>query len=198
MSLSRFPLALVLCGLLLLGGCSLAPPIAPHPALDQAERTETLTRRLTFVPNDAEADSRTLIAVLRLAPDELRVVLTTPYGQRLTTLVRDASGSRFEQGDAPRKDVLPFPPGWLATRLEWALWPRASLETAFADSAWTLDENRQRRLIAYHGERIARIAPPPAQRDMNSDSEILLEDFQGGYRLRITPLDASTENEASQ
>lgn len=198
MSLARLPLALALCGLMLLGGCSLAPPIAPHPALDQAERSETLTRRLTFIPDDKDADTQTLIAVLRLAPDELRVVLTTPYGQRLTTLVRDASGSRFEQGDAPREDVLPFPPGWLATRLEWSLWPRASLEKAFADSDWTLGEDHRERLIAYRGERVARITPPPAQRNMHEDGDVLLEDFQGDYRLRIAPLDSSTDHEASR
>ncbi|MCI0510239.1 uncharacterized protein DUF3261 [Chromohalobacter marismortui] len=198
MNLTRHPLALALCGLMLLGGCSLVPPIAPHPALDHAARSATLTRRLTFIPNDAEADTQTLIAVLRLAPDELRVVLTTPYGQRLTTLVRDASGSRFEQGDAPRRDALPFPPDWLATRLEWSLWPRAALEDAFADSEWTLDEDRQRRLITYRGEPVARIAPPPAQRDMNGAATVVLEDFQGDYRLRIAPLDSSTDHEASR
>ncbi|WP_419307232.1 DUF3261 domain-containing protein [Chromohalobacter israelensis] len=199
MSLSRRMLGAValLSASLIVTGCSLTPPIAPHPALDRAERAATLTRRLTFEPGDettaSDASPRTLIAVMRLAPQELRVVLTTPYGQRLTTLVRDASGSRFEQGDAPREEALPFPPDWLATRLEWSLWPRAALEEAFAGSDWRLDERDGHRLITYRGTRIARITPPPSGRD--ASREVVLDDFQGDYRLRITPLDATPDHE---
>lgn len=185
---------MLLSGMLALTGCSLTPPIAPHPALDRAERSTTLVRRLTFEPDD-DAAPRTLIAVMRLTPQELRVVLTTPYGQRLTTLVRDASGSRFEQGDAPREEALPFPPDWLATRLEWSLWPRAALEDAFEGSDWHLDERGGHRLITYRDTRIARITPPPSGRD--ASREVVLDDFQGDYRLRITPLDATPDRETA-
>ena len=47
MSLPRRMLGAValLSASLIVTGCSLTPPIAPHPALDRAERAATLTRR---------------------------------------------------------------------------------------------------------------------------------------------------------
>ncbi|WP_106418489.1 DUF3261 domain-containing protein [Salinicola tamaricis] len=182
----RRPLALVLLSALLLGlsACSLSPPVSPSPPLAAAVTPETLASRLTFTPEEGE--SRTLIAFIRITPEALRAVLVTPYGQRLTTLVRDAQGARFEAGDAPGEPPLPIPPAWLASRLEWSLWPRAALEHAFSGSAWQVAEHDDQRDIRYHGRLAASITPRP---DPAHPQTLTLDDRQGDYRLTITPLD---------
>ncbi|WP_110674609.1 DUF3261 domain-containing protein [Salinicola sp. RZ23] len=182
----RRPLVLMLISALMFGlnACSLSPPVSPSPPLAAAVTPETLASRLTFAPEEGE--SRTLIAFIRITPDALRAVLVTPYGQRLTTLVRDAQGARFEAGDAPGEPPLPIPPAWLASRLEWSLWPRAALARAFAGSAWQVAEHDDQRDIRYHGRLAASITPRP---DPAHPQTLTLDDRQGGYRLTITPLD---------
>jgi len=171
------------CLALSLAACSLSPPVSPAPPLTAATTHDTLSSRLTLQPDDGEA--RTLIAFIRITPEQLRAVLVTPYGQRLTTLVRDADGARFEAGDAPGEPTLPMPPEWLASRLEWSLWPLAALQRAFADGAWDVAETDASREIRYHGRLVARITPAP---DRQRPRELTLDDRQGGYRLTITPL----------
>lgn len=127
------------------------------------------------------------MAFIRITPTALRAALVTPYGQRLTTLVRDADGARFEAGDAPGEPPLPIPPDWLASRLEWSLWPRESLERAFAGSEWSIDEDATRREIRRRGTLVARITPAPRP---GSPRTLTLDDREGGYRLTITPREA--------
>nr|WP_286009739.1 DUF3261 domain-containing protein [Salinicola sp. S1-1-2] len=170
--------------LLAVSACSLTPPVSPSPPLAAAATNETLRARLAFTPDDGE--TRTLMAVIRITPAALRAVLVTPYGQRLTTLVRDAEGARFEAGDAPGEPPLPIPPAWLASRLEWSLWPLPTLTEAFAGSAWDVSEDRHAREITYHARLAARITPPP---DPRHRQPLTLDDRQGGYRLTITPLE---------
>lgn len=177
------PIILWLCLLGSLTACSLSPPVSPTPPLAAATTTDTLKSQLTFEPQDGE--QRTLIAFIRITPEQLRAVLVTPYGQRLTTLVRDANGARFEAGDAPGESPLPIPPQWLASRLEWSLWPLDALQASFADSAWQVTESATSRDIDYHGELAARITPAP---DRARPQTLVLDDRQGDYRLTISPL----------
>lgn len=181
--MKRLPAIAVAGLMLMLAACSLSPPLSPSPPLSAATTDDILKSRLTFQPDDGEA--RTLIAFIRIGPTQLRAVLVTPYGQRLTTLIRDANGARFEAGDAPGEPPLPIPPAWLASRLEWSLWPLDALQHAFSGSAWSASENAASREIDYHGTLAARISPRP---DRAHPRRLELDDRQGGYRLTITPM----------
>jgi len=183
-------LCLTLGLVLVVSGCSLTPPVSPTPPLAAATTADTLKSQLTFQPGEGEA--RTLIAFIRITPAQLRAVLVTPYGQRLTTLVRDADGARFEAGDAPGESPLPIPPQWLAARLEWSLWPLDALRHAFAGSAWQVADSATSRDISYHGELAARITPVP---DRDHPATLTLNDRQGNYRLTIAPMQDSGESE---
>ncbi|MDH4572183.1 DUF3261 domain-containing protein [Salinicola acroporae] len=183
-----FPL-LPLCLAFALSACSLSPPVSPPPPLAAATTTDTLKSRLTFEPDEGEA--RTLIAFIRIEPERLRAVLVTPYGQRLTTLVRDADGARFEAGDAPGEPPLPIPPEWLASRLEWSLWPLDALHEAFAGSAWQVVDGAASRDITYRGRLIARITPVPAR---DRAETMMLDDRQGHYRLTIAPMQENDDS----
>ncbi|MGQ7244536.1 DUF3261 domain-containing protein [Salinicola sp. V024] len=174
---------LILALMLLLSACSLTPPVSPTPPLAAATTADTLKSQLTFQPDDGEA--RTLIAFIRITPEQLRAVLVTPYGQRLTTLVRDTEGARFEAGDAPGESPLPIPPQWLASRLEWSLWPLEALRRSFAGSAWQVVDSTTARAITYRGELAARITPVP---DREHPTTLTLDDRQGGYQLTIAPM----------
>lgn len=184
-----FPLLLPLCLAFALSACSLSPPVSPTPPLAAATTTDTLKSRLTFEPDGGEA--RTLIAFIRIDPDRLRAVLVTPYGQRLTTLVRDAEGARFETGDAPGEPQLPMPPQWLASRLEWSLWPIDALQDAFAGSAWRVVDSATSRDISYRGSLVARITPAP---DRDRSETLMLDDRQGHYRLTIAPMQENDDS----
>lgn len=173
--------------LTLLGGCSLAPPLPPAPSQPALAEPTTLKRQLTFESND-NREAQTLIALIRLDGIELRAALLTPFGQRLVTLVQDTEGSRYVAGDVPLAEVeerLP-PADWLAARLQWCLWPAAALREAFAGTPWRLTLTEQAREIRHHGRLIARISPADSQ--AGSREPVLLDDRQGQYRLRITPL----------
>lgn len=186
----------LLAGLLvpaLLAGCSLAPAVAPSPAYERAPVTDTLKRRLTFTPRDQQQPSRTLIGLIRLTPTGLRAALLTPYGQRLVTLVDDdAEGPRFEAGDVPPdalRDALPMSPPWLASRLQWCLWPREALDDAFAGSPWSVSVDGDARVIRHRDAIIARITP--AATHAGRTETVLLDDRQGEYLLRIVPFEDS-------
>jgi len=174
-----------------LSACSLTPPVSPTPPLAAAATTDTLKSLLTFQPDDGEA--RTLIAFIRITPAQLRAVLVSPYGQRLTTLVRDAGGARFEAGDAPGESPLPIPPQWLASRLEWSLWPLDALHRSFEGSAWQVVDSATSRDIRYHGELAARITPVP---DRDNPRTLTLDDRQGGYQLTIAPMQEDEQENA--
>ncbi|WP_227369951.1 DUF3261 domain-containing protein [Halomonas sp. M20] len=187
------PVMLLAALLALLNGCSLLPSTAPSPRFASLPLTDTLKRRLTFTPEEEPDKARTLIGLIRLEERELRVVFLTPYGQRLTTLVHDAEDSRFEEGDVPEKmvkDAFPASPAWLASRLEWSLWPVNALEEVFIDSPWTVSITGGVREIRRHGTLIARITP--AMTDASREETVILDDRQGRYRLRIEPLEEPT------
>ncbi|SHF21539.1 Protein of unknown function [Modicisalibacter ilicicola DSM 19980] len=188
---SRYLAVLAMALLTLASGCAWLPSTAPSPRLDSLPLTDTLERRLTFVPDDAPQRTRKLIALIRLDDEQLRAVFLTPYGQRLATLVHDAEGSRFEEGDLPRQaleEALPVSPEWLASRLEWSLWPPVALEEAFTGTPWSVDIVEDVRVIRFHGRVMARVTPPAT--DATRDEAVLLDDRQGKYRLRIAPLEA--------
>lgn len=187
---SFFALWLPCLAIISLTACSLTPPTSPPPPLAVATTADTLKSRLTFQPDDGE--SRTLIAFIRIDPDRLRAVLVTPYGQRLTTLVRDADGARFEAGDAPGESPLPIPPAWLASRLEWSLWPLDALRDAFDGSVWQVADSSTHRDILYRGKLAARITPVP---DRDHARTLTLDDRQGDYRLTIDPMRARDDGE---
>ncbi|WP_244613414.1 DUF3261 domain-containing protein [Modicisalibacter radicis] len=182
------PRLLVIAVLLtLLGGCSLAPPLPPAPSQPALAEPATLKRQLTFERDDS-SEPQTLIALIRLDGNELRAALLTPYGQRLVTLVDDDDGSRYVAGDVPLAEIekrLP-PAEWLAARLQWCLWPAGALREAFAGTSWRLTLTDEAREIHHHGRLIARISPADSQAGRRGP--VLLDDRQGQYRLRITPL----------
>ncbi|WP_245392627.1 DUF3261 domain-containing protein [Salinicola halimionae] len=184
---------LILVLMLALSACSLTPPVSPTPPLAAAATADTLKSQLTFQPDDGEAS--TLIAFIRITPEQLRAVLVTPYGQRLTTLVRDTEGARFEAGDAPGESPLPIPPQWLASRLEWSLWPLGALRRSFEGSAWQVADSKTGRTITYRGELTARITPVP---DREHPTTLTLDDRQGGYQLTIAPMQGSGESENNE
>ena len=187
---SFFALWLPCLAIISLTACSLTPPTSPPPPLAVATTADTRKSRLTFQPDDGA--SRTLIAFIRIDPDRLRAVLVTPYGQRLTTLVRDADGARFEAGDAPGESPLPIPPAWLASRLEWSLWPLDALRDAFDGSVWQVADSSTHRDILYRGKLAARITPVP---DRDHARTLTLDDRQGDYRLTIDPMRARDDGE---
>lgn len=192
---TRRMISAVLLGWLLvtLAGCSLAPPVPPAPAFDSAPVTGTLKRRLTLQPDDATQPAQTWIALIRLDESRLRAVLLTPYGQRLVTLIHDDRGSRYEASDVPPAALaehLPMPAAWLASRLQWCLWPSEALQEAFVGSAWSLTIDGEARIIRHHGGTVARITP--AETHAARAEEVWLDDRQGQYRLRISPLEEPT------
>ncbi|MBZ9559930.1 MULTISPECIES: DUF3261 domain-containing protein [unclassified Modicisalibacter] len=180
--------AILLLLALWLTGCSLAPPVPPAPEQPALADPATMKRRLTFQPDDPTRDPQMLIALLRLDGATLRAVLLTPYGQRLVTLVHDADGDRYQAGDLPLDTVterLP-PADWLAARLVWCLWPTDALREALAGSDWSVTVADGARIIRHRQRTIARITP--ADTRAGRDDTVLLDDRQGGYRLRIAPL----------
>ncbi|WP_110642412.1 DUF3261 domain-containing protein [Salinicola sp. CPA57] len=178
---------------LMLAACSLTPPASPSPTLAAATTSDTLKSQLTFQPEDG--DARTLIAFIRITPEQLRAVLITPYGQRLTTLIRDADGARFEAGDAPGESPLPIPPAWLASRLEWSLWPLDALRQSFSGSAWQVVDSAASRDIRYRGKLAARITPVP---DRDHPTTLVLDDRQGNYQLTIAPMQDANEKQNNE
>lgn len=172
-----------------LAGCATRPPPAPSPAFDSIDFNGTLKRRLTFIPYDDERPTRELIGLIELGDQQLRAVLLTPFGQRLVTLVHDSEGSRFVPGDIPPealREALPISPEWLASRLEWSLWTTQALRDAFAGSEWSVTIDDGSRVIRRHGDVVARITPADASAAVAGT--VLLDDRQGRYRLRISPL----------
>lgn len=175
------------------------PSPAPSPAFDTVGFHGTLKRRLTFIPYDDRRQARELIGLIALSDDQLRAVLLTPFGQRLVTLEHDSEGSRFVPGDIPPEalqETLPISPEWLASRLEWSLWTTEALRDAFAGSEWSVAIDDGNRVIRHHGESVARITPATAS--ANTAGVVLLDDRQGRYTLRISPLDAPGANAPSE
>lgn len=178
-----WPCALLLM-LTLLVGCSV-PAMAPQTAPGWQGETQTLKRRLTITPFDTTREAQTLLAVIRLNEEGLRVVIATPTGQRLFTLVRDDQGARYTQSIM---DQPPFPAKWFAQRLEWSLRPESDLQTAFHSSAWQVRdqdfEHGRVREILDGDTLVARIDTIEHPADQAHD---VLTDFQVGYRMVITP-----------
>ncbi|MFC0336440.1 Protein of unknown function [Kushneria avicenniae] len=178
-----WPCALLLV-LTLLVGCS-APAMAPQAAPGWQGETQTLKRRLTITPFDNAREAQTLLAVIRLDNEGLRVVIATPTGQRLFTLVRDDQGARYTRSIM---DQPPFPAEWFAQRLEWSLRPESDLKTAFQNSAWQVRdqgfEHGRVREILEGDTLVARI--DTIERPVSQAHDVLT-DFQIGYRMVITP-----------
>ncbi|OHV10633.1 DUF3261 domain-containing protein [Kushneria phosphatilytica] len=184
--LTLYRLVIVLLTLWL-GGC-VGPPLSPSPDLHAHKPSRTLVKRIEFVPFAHPEQAKTLIAAIRRASDGLRVVVTTPTGQRLLTLVHDDQGARYTQTLMPADP--PFPAIWLAQRLEWGLWPLDSLQHAFAGSHWQVSERPNGRgtirRIEHNHRLIVRVDRWP--------SHDVLTDYSGDYRLTITPLSDTPED----
>lgn len=163
----------------LLGACATRPAVAPVPALTALPAAGPQTQRLTF---EHRGQRHELLGVLRHDDASLRLVLLSPQGQRLLTLVRDAQGSRFMADTAFE---APFSADWLASRLSWSLWSAPALEEAFRDSDWRLHEASGVRTIRYRNRPIARITG-------NAECRII-DDIEGGYRLHIAPVNVSND-----
>ncbi|ARS51855.1 DUF3261 domain-containing protein [Kushneria konosiri] len=176
--------AALLLMLTLLAGCS-APAMAPQSAPGWQGETQTLKRKLAITPFDASRPEQTLLSVIRLSEEGMRVVIATPTGQRLFTLVRDEQGARYTQSIM---DEPPFPAKWFAQRLEWSLRPESELTAAFKDSAWRVQDQRfehgRVRKILDGDTLMARIDTIDHPVDQAHD---VLTDFQIGYRMVITP-----------
>ncbi|ANF57054.1 DUF3261 domain-containing protein [Halotalea alkalilenta] len=179
---------------LLLGGCA-TPQLAPSPSLSHPDAPRTLIRLLSFERGDARHPPERLIAVIRLAPEGLRVAVTSPSGQRLMTLIHDDQGARFEDTLAPP----PFPAAWLAQRLEWGLWPSEALTRGFEGSRWRLVETGRAhhggRRDIYHGSRLIARVDYGFAGTRGDDDHVRLDDREAGYVLNISPLDAAGAKE---
>lgn len=173
----------------LVGCAALRPSPPPSPAFGAMPVMGPIQRRLTLTPDAHPEQARTLITVVSLEADRLRAVLLTPYGQRLATLVRDARGSRFENGDVAvsGETGLPVTADWLAARLEWCLWPLEALQQAFAGSSWSAQQAGDSREIRRDGALVARIRPAVPR--LAGAERVLLDDREGEYRLTIAPLE---------
>lgn len=180
----RLWLCALLLTLALLTGCGV-PAMAPQPAPDWQGEAQTLKRKLTITPFDETRPEQTLLSVIRLSGEGLRVVIATPTGQRLFTLVRDDQGARYTQSIM---DKPPFPAKWFAQRLEWSLRCESALQEAFQGSAWQVQDQRfehgRVREILDSNTLIARIDTIDRPADQIHD---VLTDFQIGYRMVITP-----------
>ncbi|GHC29296.1 hypothetical protein GCM10010082_23730 [Kushneria pakistanensis] len=177
------PCALLLM-LILLTGCS-APAMAPQTSPGWQGEPQTLKRKLTITPFDDSRPEQTLLSVIRLSDEGLRVVIATPTGQRLFTLLRDDEGARYTQSIM---ETPPFPAQWFAQRLEWSLRPVSELQDAFQSSAWQVRERRfehgRVREILDGDTLIVRIDTIEHPADQAHD---VLTDLQIGYRMVITP-----------
>ncbi|WP_299256569.1 DUF3261 domain-containing protein [uncultured Kushneria sp.] len=178
-----WPCALLLM-LTLMTGCSV-PAMAPQAAPGWQGEAQTLKRRLTITPFDETRPEQTLLSVIRLSDEGLRVVIATPTGQRLFTLVRDDQGARYTQSIMDRP---PFPAQWFAQRLEWSLRPETDLQAAFQGSTWQVQDQRfehgRVREILDGDTLVARIDTIDHPLEQAHD---VLTDFQIGYRMVITP-----------
>lgn len=166
----------------LMAGCAGQPVNAPLPELSALPAERAQTQRLTFTHQDQRHE---LLGVLRHDDRSLRLALLSLQGQRLLTLVRDADGARFLAG---AEFEPPFSADWLASRLAWSLWPSSALIQAFDGSDWSLAEDHQGRTIYYQNRPIARITGSAECR--------IIDDIEGGYRLRIAPLDDDSDRTA--
>ncbi|MCM5705014.1 DUF3261 domain-containing protein [Larsenimonas salina] len=168
-----------------LAGCAV-PSVSPHPVLEHPDAPTTETRLLTIEPESAPDERQQLLSVLKLKDHSLTVVVATPTGQRLFTLKDDQNGARFTQ----TLTDPPFPASWLASRLEWSLWPLDALNTAWLGSDWSAvetpqDSGRVRR-IQEGDETVATIR---YQNDrLISNAPVTLEDHQTRHRITIAPL----------
>lgn len=158
-----------------LTGCAMSPSAPPMPALDTLPAIEAQPQRLTFVRDNQR---HVLLGVLRHDGESLRLVLLSPQGQRLLTLVRDEQGTRFLPNAAFDP---PFTAQWLSSRLAWSLWPATRLSDAFADSDWRLDDEDGERRV-YRGATLVA--------HLSSDDECrIIHDLEGDYRLYIAATD---------
>ena len=168
---------LLLLSVLLLAGCSGQPAIAPLPAPMTLQSVDTQLQHLTF---EYQHQRHELIGALRHDDHSLRLIMLSPQGQRLLTLLHDDKGARFI-GDSAF--VPEFSASWLASRLTWSLWPSSALKQSFEGSHWTLTQEENRRTIRYRNRVIAYV-------DQRADC-LAIDDIEGGYRLFIAPLDAT-------
>lgn len=166
---------------LLLSACSMVPTTPPAPALETLSPAGPETQRLSFVRDD---ETRVLIGVLRHDSQQLQLALLSPQGQRLLTLVRDASGARFLPGAAFEP---PFSANWLASRLSWSLWPEDQLTDAFAGSDWSITQAGQQRRI-YRGRQLV------ARLEMALGCQVI-HDIEAGYRLSIASPGAASHTD---
>lgn len=185
MTVARLVIRSLLAGCLVLStGCATRAVHAPLPALSTLPAADARTQRLTFIHQDERHE---LLGVLRHDESGLQLALLSPQGQRLLTLVHDARGPRFLPG---ARFEPPFTAEWLASRLAWSLWPAPALEQAFGDSGWTLRDDANGRIVEYRGRTMARI--------MGSSECRIIDDIEGGYRLRVATLgDDSNRTEAA-
>lgn len=171
----------LLSALLLLFGCA-GRPVATVPSLATLPAMETQRQRLTFEHNDQRHE---MIGVLRHDDKTLRLVILSPQGQRLLTLIHDDSGSRFLQDAAFEP---PFTAEWLASRLSWNLWPAPAIKQAFGSSAWSIQEDETGRTMRYRQRIVARIS--------GNSACTFIDDVEAGYRLYIMPLSDTDQTTA--
>lgn len=174
---------IALVGLLLsITACSLTPTSPPAPSLATLPPADPTTQRLSF---ERDGETRVLIGVLSHDNEQLQLALLSPQGQRLLTLVRDASGARFLPGAVFEP---PFSADWLASRLSWSLWSEAQLANTFAGSDWSLTQAGQERRIYRGRQLVARLRITPTCQ--------VIDDIEAGYQLSVASLTAPSHTGA--
>ncbi|WP_157736516.1 DUF3261 domain-containing protein [Granulosicoccus antarcticus] len=160
-----------------LSSCAITPSAPPIPRLTELAPTAPRVQRLQIFSAESEFQ---LTAVLAHTHDRLQLAVLSPNGQRLFTLLHDHDGTRY----LPDSTISPpVTAPWLASRLGWALWPKESLESAFANTPWSLHSVANRREVLFRHRIQASI--------LLSDACTVIEDFQMKVSMSISPLDSS-------
>lgn len=160
-----------------LASCATTSSAPPMPRLSELTPTAPRVQHLQISSADAEFQ---LTAVLAHTHDLLQLAVLSANGQRLFTLLHDQDGTRY----LPDSTISPpVTAPWLASRLGWALWSKESLESAFANTPWSLRSVANRREISFRHTIQASI--------LLSDACTVIEDFQMKVSMSISPLDSS-------
>ncbi|MBB5320265.1 DUF3261 domain-containing protein [Marinobacter oulmenensis] len=181
-------LAVVLFALSALGGCQLlgvrTGPLAP-PLLAPASGglSVQLNQRMTL---DMDGKKHHLVAVSRLAPNEIRMTGFTLTGQRLFDFASDDNGvSRWQAPQVERQ----IPARWMLTQLQLAYWPEAALKAGYSDP-WRLSAAPGERALYLEDELLVMVSYAADFDALRAGSELTIEHHRMGLTMTMETLKA--------
>jgi hypothetical protein len=174
------PQALTLLVLLLVSGCSasrMATPAVVELALlppSEGPVPVLLKQKITLLAGQRQQQ---FLAVARIDPDRLRLVVVLPGGQRLLTLEYDGEEllqESFASIDLPGRDLLAI--------MQFSTWPEASLRRHYRErDGWqVLVSPDERRLLTDSG---------PALTIAYRAAEMQIDNFLMEYRIIVNTLE---------